>query len=702
MAKPTPMEAKSKTVNLVLHNPLSARKNPPQDLRDPVNLGKADEERGGQTSSRKPVRTNQSQDPIEYSQVRWQENTQHADSWKQETGMNLRTRLARKNWCWRWTQRQSFTTWWSQITNTWRRFSNFRKRSWESLQVAQHLQWKQWRPMFWYGVVHVFVNESRHSSWHELIGDPGGLQEYELRGNSELIQYHTETDIGAFWRNSECEHDWKYISLMDEIDIVSWSSDPLNKAKVRVFSDSAVSGEDVISKRSSCKMGRSSGVNLDVRFFWELLGIDGEAIESEWNVFPGFTSLQIFQKIQNNLQERNIDPEKFRDRIIFLSMFNDIDWTRKGNGEICTGRLANLGPFSSLKTRNGPPLGPPLRSEWALLGGPRDQNFDAGPSRDLNFDLLSWFWASPLGGQKTSKCEHSKNQINHVGDRPKKHVVWSILFQEFASHRRKSAHHKMHIFRNFGSLNFCTVFFHLRHGRRRERENTGGSKSGVWDPLAHFEVEGGRNFGSGYVSQNSRFCHVLSFSVVPSVSVESVMESVMLSYFWHQTAFLIERGSKIFHPNVEFSPSFFSTIDRNSEIWMPRTLEKKGRSKFRRNTGRSSVLDIKRIGLENQSTFLKESEIQWLHRWFSDSRKQVTQSLQVPVLRVVEFWERWKEKKPCTSMRILQTQNSCSEPFVLWIGSAFTEQFRIGVNSSAWQKKKRDKRSHKNPWPKMH
>ena len=202
-----------------------------------------------------------------------------------ETGMNLRTRLARKNWCWRWTQRQSFTTWWSQITNTWRRFSNFRKRNWESLQVAQHLQWKQWRPMFWYGVVHVFVNESRHSSWHELIGDLEGLQEYELRGNSELIQYHTETDIGAFWRNCECEHDWKYISLMDEIDIVSWSSDPLNKAKVRVFSDSAVSGEDVISKRSSCKMGRSSGVNLDVRFFWELLGIDEEAIESEWNVF---------------------------------------------------------------------------------------------------------------------------------------------------------------------------------------------------------------------------------------------------------------------------------------------------------------------------------------------------------------------------------------------------------------------------------
>ena len=48
------------------------------------------------------------------------------------------------------------------------------------------------------GNVHVFVNESSHSSWTELFGEPGGLQEHELRGNSELIQYDTEIDIGAF------------------------------------------------------------------------------------------------------------------------------------------------------------------------------------------------------------------------------------------------------------------------------------------------------------------------------------------------------------------------------------------------------------------------------------------------------------------------------------------------------------------------
>ena len=86
MAKPKPMNpamAKSRLTNLVLRNPLSARKNPPQDLRDPVNLVNAEEERGGHPSLKKLERTNPCQDPIEYSQVRRQENSQNADCWKQ-------------------------------------------------------------------------------------------------------------------------------------------------------------------------------------------------------------------------------------------------------------------------------------------------------------------------------------------------------------------------------------------------------------------------------------------------------------------------------------------------------------------------------------------------------------------------------------------------------------------------------------------
>ena len=64
-------------------------------------------------------------------------------------------------------------------------------------------------------------------------------------------------------------------------------------------------------------------------FYKELLGIDGEPLEFEWIILSGFSSLQILQQIQNDLRERNIKLEKFADRLIFMSMFNDIDWTRE-------------------------------------------------------------------------------------------------------------------------------------------------------------------------------------------------------------------------------------------------------------------------------------------------------------------------------------------------------------------------------------
>ena len=67
----------------------------------------------------------------------------------------------------------------------------------------------------------------------------------------------------------------------------------------------------------------------------ELLGIDGEAIEFEWNIFLGCSSLQILQQIQNNSHKRNIKPDEVTDQIIFMSMSSDIDWTKEGNDGIC-------------------------------------------------------------------------------------------------------------------------------------------------------------------------------------------------------------------------------------------------------------------------------------------------------------------------------------------------------------------------------
>ena len=80
------------------------------------------------------------------------------------------------------------------------------------------------------------------------------------------------------------------------------------KAKVRVYSRlRTVSGEDVTSFRSNSKMGRSSGRISSVRSYGGLLGFDGEHIDFEWKIFPGFSSLQILQESRVICKKRNIE-----------------------------------------------------------------------------------------------------------------------------------------------------------------------------------------------------------------------------------------------------------------------------------------------------------------------------------------------------------------------------------------------------------
>ena len=66
--------------------------------------------------------------------------------------------------------------------------------------------------------------------------------------------------------------------------------------------------------------------------------IDGEPMEFEWKIVPGFTALQILAEIQKMMTEMKCELEQFPGRIIFLSMYNDIVWIEKGNREA---RVAN-------------------------------------------------------------------------------------------------------------------------------------------------------------------------------------------------------------------------------------------------------------------------------------------------------------------------------------------------------------------------
>ena len=87
-------------------------------------------------------------------------------------------------------------------------------------------------------------------------------------------------------------------------------------------------------------------------------GLNGESTKFEWNICPGFTTLQLCDKINDLLSNLGQTPETFTGRILFMSMFNDISCDRKGNKDEC---LANAGVVKVLARGFG--IG-----QWSFIG----------------------------------------------------------------------------------------------------------------------------------------------------------------------------------------------------------------------------------------------------------------------------------------------------------------------------------------------
>ena len=106
-----------------------------------------------------------------------------------------------------------------------------------------------------------------------------------------------------------------------------------------------MSGEDVGSQRSNHKMGRSSGRIQKCPLLAQSYCVSMENQLNSSGIFS--QDLRHWrQKIQNDLRERNIEPETFTDRIIFMSMCNDNDWTRKGNDGICISNFEKVKAYA--------------------------------------------------------------------------------------------------------------------------------------------------------------------------------------------------------------------------------------------------------------------------------------------------------------------------------------------------------------------
>ena len=133
------------------------------------------------------------------------------------------------------------------------------------------------------------------------------------------------------------KNSWTRLSLINDEIVIN-----LQSTKVYVFSDSVLCLGKVL-QHPECNeawKNRVAGVRAE-RSYRDYDAINGEPTEFEWNIFPGFTMLQLCDKISDLLSSMGQSPETFTGRILFMSMFNDIFCDRYDNKDECL-RNANI------------------------------------------------------------------------------------------------------------------------------------------------------------------------------------------------------------------------------------------------------------------------------------------------------------------------------------------------------------------------
>ena len=98
-----------------------------------------------------------------------------------------------------------------------------------------------------------------------------------------------------------------------------------NAQRSSVFSDSVLCpGKILENPQSNDAWEQRLGWLKSSQNFRNFDRIDGEPMEFEWHIFPGFNTLQLCEEVQELLLRLDETPENFTGRIIFMSMFNDI------------------------------------------------------------------------------------------------------------------------------------------------------------------------------------------------------------------------------------------------------------------------------------------------------------------------------------------------------------------------------------------
>ena len=130
------------------------------------------------------------------------------------------------------------------------------------------------------------------------------------------------------------DYSWKYLSSIGDERIIN-----LQRTKVYVFSDSVLCLAKILQNPESNEAWEQRlGSIKSSQSYRNFDRIDGEPTDFDWNIFPGFNTLQLSDKVKSLLYRLGETPENFPGRILFMSMFNDISCGTEDKEEEC---LAN-------------------------------------------------------------------------------------------------------------------------------------------------------------------------------------------------------------------------------------------------------------------------------------------------------------------------------------------------------------------------
>ena len=221
----------------------------------------------------------------------------------------------------------------------------------------------------------------------------------------------------------------KHLSLIGDETVIN-----LQRAKVYVFSDSALCLGRVHQHPESNEAWkkRIEWITTD-QSYRDFDGINGESTEFEWNIFPGFTTLQLCGKVTDLLSRLGETPETFTGRILFMSMFNDISCDKKDNEEEC---VANAKVVSILAMKFGigqwPFIGPGSEKKWYSM----EENSPQGIWDHIADKMLLEFAESGcpifrattrLSRSKLKSKGHGKLSIHFAADYPTIESVFRII-----------------------------------------------------------------------------------------------------------------------------------------------------------------------------------------------------------------------------------------------------------------------------------